>query len=220
MMIHRQREPGREDDSTALLCGQPTLSAIVCLKGLPWSPGLYSWGRALTAQEDDEEPLLMKSKPIVYVLCGFIGAGKTTLAKKLEERTGAVRITKDEWLIQIIGNDPTIDGYADYDGRMCELSRDVAFQLAAKGIDVIIDERVWLKEQRDILRRRAEEAGAQAVVYFLDTPNETIRERVARRNMNLANDAFKISGDLLEYYLQYWQPPGEDEEYVLASEVR
>lgn len=162
----------------------------------------------------------MKSKPIVYVLCGFIGAGKTTFAKKLEERTGAVRITKDEWLTRIVGNDPTIDGYEDYDGRMCGLSRDVAFQLAAKGIDVIIDEGVWLKEQRDILRRRAEEAGAQAVVYFLDTPIETIRERVARRNMNLANDSFKISGDLLDYYLQHWQPPGEDEEYVLAGEVR
>ena len=61
----------------------------------------------------------MKPKPTVYVLCGFIGAGKTTFAKKLEESTGAVRITKDEWLIRMVGNDPTIDGYEDYDGRMC-----------------------------------------------------------------------------------------------------
>ncbi len=162
----------------------------------------------------------MKPKPVVYVLCGFICAGKTTFAKKLEERTGAVRITKDEWLIRMVGNDPTIDGYEDYDHRMCGLSRDVAFQLAGKGIDVIIDEGVWAKEQRDILRRRSEEVGARAVVYFLDTPIETIRERVARRNMNPAKDSFKISGHLLDEYLKYWQPPGEDEEYVLASEVK
>jgi predicted kinase len=161
----------------------------------------------------------MKPKATVYVLCGFIGAGKTTFAKKLEEQTGAVRITKDEWLIRMVGNDPTIDGYEDYDGRMCGLSRDVAFQLAGKGIDVIIDEGVWLKEHRDILRRRAEEAGARAVVYYLDTPIETIRERVARRNMNLSKDSFKISRDLLDGYLKYWEPPGEDEDYVLASEV-
>ncbi len=161
----------------------------------------------------------MKPKPIVYVLCGFIGAGKTTFAKKLEEMTGAVRITKDEWLIRLIGNDPTIDGYEDYDHRICELSRDVAFQLAKKGIDVIIDEGVWAKEQRDKLRRRIEDTGAQAVLYFLDTPIETIRERVAQRNMNPAKDSFTISGELLDGYLKYWQPPGEDEEYVLASEV-
>ena len=161
----------------------------------------------------------MRTKATVYVLCGFIGAGKTTFAKKLEETTGAVRITKDEWLIRMVGNDPTIDGYEDYDHRMCGLSRDVAFRLAEKGIDVIIDEGVWAKEQRDVLRRRAEEAGAQAVVYYLDTPIETIRERVARRNMNPAKDSFKISGELLDFYLQYWEPPREDEGYVLASEV-
>ena len=86
----------------------------------------------------------MKPKATVYVICGFIGAGKTTFAKKLEKHTGAVRITKDEWLIQMVGNDPTIDGYEDYDAKMCGLSRDVAFRLAAKGIDVIIDEGVWL----------------------------------------------------------------------------
>jgi predicted kinase len=100
------------------------------------------------------------------------------------------------------------------------LSRDVAFRLAAKGIDVIIDEGVWEKEQRDIMRRRAEDVGAHAVVILLDTPIETIRERVARRNQNVAPDAFMISKDLLDYYLQYWEPPCEDEDYVLASEVR
>jgi predicted kinase len=170
-------------------------------------------------RDDAEELLPMKPKATVYVICGFIGAGKTTFAKQLEAQTGAVRITKDEWLIRIVGNDPTIDGYEDYDGRMCGLSRDVAFRLAEKGIDVIIDEGVWLKEQRDILRRRAEEVGAQAVVYYLNTPIETIRERVARRNTNTANDSFTISEELLDGYLQYWQPPGEDEEYVLTSEV-
>ena len=171
-------------------------------------------------RDDAEELLRMKPKATVYVLCGFIDAGKTTFAKKLEEQTGAVRITKDEWLIQMVGNDPTIDGYEGYDSRICGLSRDVAFQLAAKGIDVIIDEGVWSREQRDTLRKRAEAVDARAVVYFLDTPIETIRERVARRNMNAARDSFKISGELLDFYLQYWEPPSEDEGHVLASKAR
>ena len=53
----------------------------------------------------------MSEEATVYLLCGFIGAGKTTFARKLDERTGAVRITKDEWLIRLIGHDPTINGY-------------------------------------------------------------------------------------------------------------
>ena len=40
-----------------------------------------------------------------------------------------------------------------------------------------------------------------------------------RRNANPTEDSFRISGDLLDYYLQYWQPPSEDEGYELASAV-
>lgn len=162
----------------------------------------------------------MDARPIVYLICGFIGAGKTTFAKKLEERTGAVRITKDEWLIRLIGNDPTVDGFADLDRKVCDLSRDVAFRLAEKGVTVILDEGFWAKEQRDEMRRRAEDVGARAVVYLLDTPIETVRERVARRNLNPENDSFEIGGKMLDGYLACWQPPGEDEDDVLAADAR
>ena len=93
-------------------------------------------------------------QPIAYVICGFIGSGKTTFAKKLEKKTGAVRITKDEWSISLIGNDPTIDGYAEWDSKIIKLSRDVAIQLVEKGIDVIIDEGFWEKEQRIKMKKR------------------------------------------------------------------
>ena len=162
----------------------------------------------------------MKRKPIVYLICGFIGAGKTTFAKKLEEKTGAVRITKDEWSIRFIGNDPTIDGYAEWDTKIIELSRDVAFQLAEKGIDVIMDEGFWEKDTRAEMKRRIEAIGAKEVLYYLDTPIETIRERVVRRNNNLTKESFKISREMLDTYLMDWQPPGEDEDYILASEVK
>lgn len=161
----------------------------------------------------------MKTEPIVYLICGFIGAGKTTFAKKLEEKTGAVRITKDEWLIHLIGNDPAIDGFEEYDNKICGLSRDVAFQLVEKGIDVIIDEGFWAKEQRIELRRRIDAIGAKEVLYYLETPIETIRERVVGRNSNLTKDSFKVSREMLDNYLKYWQPPSQDENYILVSEM-
>ena len=162
----------------------------------------------------------MKRTPIVYLICGFIGAGKTTFAKKLEAKTGAVRVTKDEWSIRLIGNDPTIDGYAQWDRKIIDLSRDVAFYLAGKGIDVILDEGFWEKETRDEMRRRAEAIGAKVVLYYLETPLETIRERVVGRNTTLTKDSFQISRGLLDTYLKDWQPPSEDEDYILASEAQ
>ena len=162
----------------------------------------------------------MKRQSIVYLICGFIGAGKTTLAKKLEKETGAVRITKDEWSIRLIGNDPTIDRYAEWDQKIIGLSQDFAFHLAEKGIDVIMDEGFWEKDTRAEMKRRIEAIGAKEVLYYLDTPIETIRERVVRRNNNLTKESFKISREMLDTYLMDWQPPGEDEDYILASEVQ
>ncbi len=159
-----------------------------------------------------------KRQPTVYLICGFIGAGKTTFAKKLEEETGAVRICKDEWSIRFIGNDPTIDGYAQWDRKIIDLSRDIAFQIAEKGIDVIMDEGFWEKETRDEMRKRAKAIGAKVVIYYLDTPIETIRERVLGRNDNLSKESFKIDKETLENYLKQWEPPTENEEFILVNE--
>ena len=135
----------------------------------------------------------MKSQATVYLICGFIGAGKTTFAKKLEERTGAVRITKDEWSIRLIGNDPTFDGYAEWDAKIIGLSRDLAFYLAGKGINVIMDEGFWGKEERDDLKRQIGTIGAEVVMYYVDTPIETIRDRVTKENSNLTKKSLRLA---------------------------
>jgi len=161
----------------------------------------------------------MKPKPTVHAICGFIGAGKTTFARQLEASSGAVRITKDEWLIRLIGRDPTIDGYAEIDRKMCELTRDFAFQLVEKGIDIILDEGFWAREERGALRERVAASGASMVMYYLATPNEVIRERVASRNVIPSLDSFRIDRDLLEHYLAFWQPPGPDEDVVIVNDL-
>lgn len=158
-----------------------------------------------------------KRKSTVYLICGFIGAGKSTFSKKLEEKTGAVRITKDEWSIRLIGNNPTIDGYAEWDRKITGLSRDVAFHLAEKGIDVILDEGFWERKTRDEIRQRTEAIGAKVVMYYLDTPTEKIRERVLGRNRSPTKESFEISMEMLDGYLKSWEPPKEDEEFILAK---
>ncbi|HLI50985.1 MAG TPA: ATP-binding protein [Thermomicrobiaceae bacterium] len=163
---------------------------------------------------------MMNRQPIVYLICGFIGAGKTTFAKQLAAKTGAVRITKDEWSVRLIGNDPTIDGYAEWDHKIRGLSRDVAFQLAEHGIDVILDEGFWQREQREAMRARIAAVGAKAVLYYVEAPVETMRERTLERNHRRAGDAFVISRELFDTYLPYWQPPGEDEAHIRAGELK
>ncbi len=155
--------------------------------------------------------------PVVYMICGFIGAGKTTFAKKLEMKTGAIRITKDEWLIRLFGHNPRIEGFEEYDEKMCELSNHIAFNFVECGIDVIIDNGFGAKEQREEMKKRIEKAGAKAVLYYVRCPMEVMKERVVNRSNNLTEDSFEIDEKLFDKYAKYWEPPGEDEDYILAE---
>ncbi len=154
--------------------------------------------------------------PTAYIICGFIGAGKTTFSRKLEKDTGAIRITKDTWMIKIFGNSPTFEKFEEFDDKVSKLSRDTAFQLLEKGIDVIIDEGFWVKSQREEMKRRVERLGAKAVLYYVKCPMEVMKKRTLERSGNPSEDSFKISGKLFEQYAKYWEAPTSDEGYILA----
>ena len=158
-----------------------------------------------------------KTTPTVYMICGFIGAGKTTFARKLEKKTGAVRITKDEWLIELFGHDPNIMGFEEYDEKISKMTTDMAFEFVKKGIDVIIDDGFWVKSQRREMRKRIKRSGAKALLYYVKCPMDEMRERTVKRSDSPPEDSFVIDEEMFDGYMKYWEPPGNDEEYRLAG---
>jgi predicted kinase len=153
-----------------------------------------------------------KRQPIAYIICGFIGAGKTTFARKLEKETGAIRITKDEWIIKIFGNKITSDkNFKSYDKKITELAKDIAFKILESGKDVIIDEGFWVKSQRDEIKNNIINVGAKPIFYYLECPIEKMKERVINRSNYPSIDSFEINKDLFDKYLKYWEPPIKEE---------
>src|SRR3990172_9137107 len=111
-----------------------------------------------------------KKQSIAYVICGFIGSGKTTFARKLEKETGAIRITKDEWIIKIYGNKITSDkNFAVYDRKITNLATNIAFKILKFGKDVIIDEGFWVKSQRDDIKKKIQQVGAKPIFYYVES---------------------------------------------------
>ncbi|MEK7394097.1 MAG: AAA family ATPase, partial [Fibrobacterota bacterium] len=56
---------------------------------------------------------------MIYLMHGFIGSGKTTRAKELERDLGALRITPDEWMAELFGDDPPADKFRHYQDVLC-----------------------------------------------------------------------------------------------------
>ena len=160
----------------------------------------------------------MIKRPTVYIICGFIGAGKTTFSKKLAQETGAMHITKDEWMVKIFGNRaPTMEDFSTWDENVSALARDFAFKLVECGIDVILDEGYWTRLHRDEIKKRVEKAGAREVMYYVSTPLEEMKKRVINRSKNPGKESFEISEEMFDRYVKSWQPPEEDEEFILVK---
>jgi predicted kinase len=43
-----------------------------------------------------------------HLIRGFLGVGKTMLARRLEQDIPAIRFSHDEWMTRLYGDDPTV----------------------------------------------------------------------------------------------------------------
>lgn len=159
-----------------------------------------------------------KKQPIAYLICGFIGAGKSTYSRELHEKTGAIRISKDEWIIKIFGNRITFDkNFEEIDRKVTDLATDIAFKILKSGADVILDEGFWSPQHRDEMRKRVQQAGAEPIFYYVECSVELMRERVVNRSKNPPDDSFEITEEMFNSYLKDWQPPDESENVIVIK---
>ena len=168
-------------------------------------------------------PMNETIKPTAYLICGFIGAGKTTFARKLEKETGAVRFTKDEWMVKVFGNSPPKDKFEndtfhEYDEKMAKLATEMALKCLTTGASVIIDDGFWYRKQRDEMRQQLKDLGAVAKLYFIDTPVDVMKVRTVKRSENPPGDSFYITEQEFNDYLKMFEPPTDEEEFILIEE--
>ncbi len=159
------------------------------------------------------------NKPVAHIVIGFIGSGKTTFARKLEKETGAIRFTKDEWMVRLFGNTPPNDKFEEYDNRMASLATDMALKCLKAGISVIIDEGFWVKEQRDEIREKVKSVGATPKLYYIEVPFEIMKVRTLKRTENPPVDSFTIDEESFNHYWKFFQPPDKNEEFTLINQV-
>ncbi|HEV3238179.1 MAG TPA: ATP-binding protein [Gemmataceae bacterium] len=141
--------------------------------------------------------------PRLIMVCGLPGAGKTTLARKLEHQLRAVRMCPDEWMEEL-----AIDLWDE--ARRAKIE---AFQwklgqkLLEVGQTIIIEWGTWARAERDQLRKTAREHGAAVELHYVSAPFEVLFERLQQRG--LENPPIRL--DQLQHWATLFDVPTAEE---------
>jgi len=100
--------------------------------------------------------------PTAHLIHGYLGAGKTTFARRLERNIPAIRFSHDEWMVRFYGNDPPIEHFADYCRRVYEQMEEIWPRCLELGLNVVLDFGFWTRRERDATREKILAIGAQA----------------------------------------------------------
>ena len=145
-------------------------------------------------------------QPVVILLCGLPGSGKTTFARRLERETGAIRFSTDEWMADL-----GLDFFdALRDNVQDRLDRLWA-QLVERGLSVILEDGTWQRGERDEIRRLAKRLGASTELHYFDVPFEELWRRLEARNTRPLYGAVPITREILEDSRLRFQRPDQVE---------
>ncbi|MGF3027585.1 AAA family ATPase [Methylobacterium aquaticum] len=154
--------------------------------------------------------------PTAHLLFGFLGAGKTTLARDLEQRHRAVRFTPDEWMARLFGEDPPADTFPQHAAAILDLMEPIWTRCLHLGLDVVLDYGFWRRAQRDHARHLAEACGARAILYKVECREEEAWRRVATRN-GRAERSLYIAPETFDALKGRFEPLHADEAFVAAT---
>ena len=148
----------------------------------------------------------------IHLICGFIGFGKTTYAKKLGHELQAVRFTHDEIMVERYGRSP--DDFACKYKIVDDFIKEEAAKLVSNGKSVILDYGFWSRDVRRNYYEWALKLTDKVYFHSIVCNLEVAKQRVLKRSQENKSELF-IDEDCFNALLSKYEPLVEDEGYPI-----
>ena len=146
-------------------------------------------------------------RPTLFLMVGLPATGKTTAARRLELDHDALRLTKDEWMKALYGEQNPPSASDVIEGRLIE----VGLRALELGTSVVVDFGLWGRDERSALRQAAADRGVAVVMHYLEVPPAEQRRRLDQRLADEPHSTWPISDEELAGWSDVMQVPAPGE---------
>jgi predicted kinase len=149
----------------------------------------------------------------LHLLCGKIGAGKSTLAAELARQPNTVSISEDFWLARLYpGEILTLEDQAKCSARLCAALAPHLVDLLRSGLSVVLDFHANTVRRRAWMREVIDASGAAHQLHHLDVPDEVCLARLHRRNESGTHE-YVVSDAEYALFTSHFVAPTPDERF-------
>lgn len=155
---------------------------------------------------------------MLFVLCGKMGAGKSTKAVELANDRNAVLLSEDEWLESLYPNKiQGLEDYVKYSNRLKPLVKALVQNMLNTGMTVVMDFPANTTKQREWFKSIFSEVGADHKLIYLNVPNEVCLAQIAKRRIEQPQRAATDTEAMFEQVTKYFVAPSSDEGFNITE---
>lgn len=150
-------------------------------------------------------------QPMLIIMNGLSGSGKSTVAQQIATRIGAVQIRSDVERKRLAGLSANADSQSGLYQDLYQPSvtdsvyqhlADLTQRIIAAGFSVVVDATFLRQELREIFIRLSSKLDVPLTIVQCKAPENVLRERVAQRKQDI-DDASEARLEVLEYQLKH-----------------
>ena len=159
-------------------------------------------------------------KPVVYLICGLGGSGKSTYSQKLADK-GFLKFSIDEYVYDLYGRSitklPENEYLEIYRITKAELDNKLAEAIKQKHA-IVVDYGFWTRKGRDYYKKLIEDNGGEWKLIYLKASPDVLKKRLKERNKLTHANAFPVTEEKLQEYINcFEEPKNEGEEIILQT---
>lgn len=141
--------------------------------------------------------------PTLTLFCGLPGAGKSTLARRLESQGRGVRLCTDDWQAEL----DVRHADTDFHGRLQRRLYQHGLTLLRAGVDVILEDGLWMAAERTEKFADARACGARIELHVFEVPYPTLWSRLQDRRSSADPTAYPMTEQELRWAWDLFEPP-------------